>query len=160
MRISDKEKEDKMDKIKGKIIAVCRSEKKGTVKKEIAEGLLIKDFGLEKDAHSGKWNRQISLLGVDSVNKMKGKGFKIKNGDFAENLTVEGIALYQLPLGTKLKIAEEVLLEVTQIGKKCHYDCEIRKKIGDCVMPREGIFTRVLEGGKVKSGDEIEVLSE
>ena len=148
------------NKIEGKIVAVCRSEKKGTVKKEIAEGLLIKDFGLEKDAHSGKWNRQISLLGVDSVNKMKGKGFKIKNGDFAENLTVEGIVLYQLPLGTKLKIAEEVLLEVTQIGKKCHYDCEIRKKIGDCVMPREGIFTRVLEGGKVKSGDEIEVLSE
>ena len=160
MQINDKEKEDKMDKIKGKIVAVCRSEKKGTVKKEITEGLLIEDFGLEKDAHSGKWHRQISLLGMESINKMKGKGFKIKHGDFAENLTVEGIVLYQLPLGTKLKVGENVLLEVTQIGKECHQGCEIRKKIGDCVMPREGIFTRVLESGKVKTGDEIEVLSE
>ena len=160
MRINDKEKKDKMDKIKGKIVAVCRSEKKGTIKKEIAEGLLIEDFGLEKDAHSGKWHRQISLLGVESINKMKGKGFKIKHGDFAENLTVKGLILYKLPKGAKLKIGETVLLEVTQIGKKCHYDCEIRKKIGDCVMPREGIFARVLEGGKVKTGDEIEVLYE
>lgn len=147
------------NKIKGKIVAVCRSEKKGTIKKEIAEGLLIKDFGLERDAHSGKWLRQISLLGVESINKMKGKGFKIIYGDFAENLTVEGIVLYQLPLGTKLKVGENVLLEVTQIGKECHHGCEIRKKIGDCVMPREGIFARVLEGGKVKAGDEIEVVS-
>ncbi|MBE3036567.1 MAG: MOSC domain-containing protein [Candidatus Atribacteria bacterium] len=145
--------------MKGKIVAVCRSEKKGTIKKEIAEGLLIKDFGLERDAHSGKWLRQISLLGVESINKMKGKGFRIKQGDFAENLTVEGIVLYQLPLGTKLKVGENVLLEVTQIGKECHHGCEIRKKIGDCVMPREGIFARVLEGGKVKAGDEIEVVS-
>jgi len=147
------------NKIKGKIVAVCRSEKKGTIKKEIAEGLLIEDFGLERDAHSGKWHRQISLLGVESINKMKGKGFKIKQGDFAENLTVEGIVLYQLPLGTKLKVGENVLLEVTQIGKECHHGCKIRKKIGDCVMPREGIFARVLEGGKVKASDEIEVVS-
>jgi MOSC domain-containing protein YiiM len=147
------------NKIEGKIVAVCRSEKKGTIKKEIAEGLLIEDFGLERDAHSGKWHRQISLLGVESIHKMKGKGFKIKQGDFAENLTVEGIVLYQLPLGTKLKVGENVLLEVTQIGKKCHHNCEIMKKIGDCVMPREGIFARVLEGGKVKAGDGIEVVS-
>ena len=153
MQINDKEKEDKMDKTKGKIVAVCRSEKKGTVKKEIAEGLLIEDFGLEKDAHSGKWHRQISLLGVESINKMKGKGFKIKHGDFAENLTVKGLILYKLPIGAKLKIGEAVQLEVTQIGKKCHYDCEIRKKIGDCVMPREGIFTRVIEEGWVEPGD-------
>ncbi len=159
MQINDKEKEDKMDKIKGRILAVCRSEKKGTVKKEIAEGLLIEDSGLEKDAHSGKWHRQISLLGVESINKMKEKGVKIKHGDFAENLTVESIVLYLLPLGTKLKVGENVLLEVTQIGKECHQDCEIRKKIGDCVMPREGIFTRVLKGGKVKSGNGIEVVS-
>lgn len=160
MQVNDKEKEDKMDKIKGKIVAVCRSEKKGTVKIEIDEGLLIENFGLEKDAHSGKRHRQISLLGVESINKMKGKGFKIKHGDFAENLTVKGIVLYQLPLGTKLKVGENVLLEVTQIGKECHQGCEIRKKIGDCVMPREGIFSRVLKGGKVKAGNEIEVLSE
>jgi len=149
----------KEGQIKGKILAVCRSEKKGTVKKEISEGLLIRDFGLKKDAHSGKWHRQVSLLGIESINKMRDKGFELSFGDFAENLTVEGLPLYQLSLGTKLKIGEEVLLEVTQIGKECHYDCEIRKKIGDCVMPREGIFTRVLEGGKVKAGDEIEVIS-
>jgi len=147
-------------KIKGKILAVCRSEKKGTVKSEIGEGLLIEDFGLKDDAHAGKWHRQISLLGVESIDKMQAKGFKIKYGDFAENLTVEGIVLHQLPLGIKLKVGEDVLLEVTQIGKECHYGCEIRKKIGDCVMPREGIFARVLKGGKVKTGDEIEVLSE
>lgn len=158
--MNDKAKEDKRDKIKGKILAVCRSEKKGTVKKEIAEGILIKDFGLEKDAHSGKWHRQISLLGIESINKMRDKGYQLFFGDFAENLTVEGLALHKLPIGTKLKVGEGVLLEVTQIGKKCHYDCEIRKKIGDCIMPREGIFARVLNGGKVKANDEIEVLYE
>lgn len=147
-------------KTEGKILAVCRSEKKGTVKTEIKEGLLIKDFGLEGDAHAGKWHRQISLLGVESITKMQGKGFEINFGDFAENLTIEGIVLHQLPLGTKIKAGEDVLLEVTQIGKECHHGCEIRKRIGDCVMPREGIFTRVLKTGTVKVGDEIEVLTE
>ena len=145
--------------MKGKILAVCRSEKRGTVKSEIGEGLLIENFGLKDDAHAGKWHRQISLLGVESIDKMQSKGFKIKYGDFAENLTIEGIVLHQLPLGTKLKVGENVLLEVTQIGKECHHGCEIRKKIGDCVMPREGIFARVLKGGKVKVGDDIEVLT-
>lgn len=145
--------------MKGKILAVCRSEKKGTVKSEIGEGLLIENFGLKDDAHAGKWHRQISLLGVESIDKMQSKGFKIKYGDFAENLTVEGIVLHQLPLGTKLKVGENVILKVTQIGKECHHGCEIRKKIGDCVMPREGIFTRVLKGGKVKASDGIEVVS-
>ena len=160
MQINDKEKEDKMDKIKGKIVAVCRSKKKGTVKKEIAEGLLIEDFGLEKDAHSGKWHRQISLLGVESINKMKGKGFKITHGDFAENLTVKGLILYKLPIGAKLKIGEAVQLEVTQIGKKDSYFLEIDGKRISSIMTKEGIFTRVLKGGKVKAGDEIEVVSE
>ena len=146
-------------KMKGKILAVCRSEKRGTVKSEIGEGLLIENFGLKYDAHVGKWHRQISLLGVESIDKMQSKGFKIKYGDFAENLTIEGIVLHQLLLGTKLKVGENVLLEVTQIGKECHSDCEVRKKIGDCVMPREGIFARVLKGGKVKVGDDIEVLT-
>lgn len=145
--------------MKGKILAVCRSEKRGTVKSEIGEGLLIENFGLKDNAHTGKWHRQISLLGVESIDKMQSKGFKIKYGDFAENLTIEGIVLHQLPLGTKLKVGENVLLEVTQIGKECHSDCEVRKKIGDCVMPREGIFARVLKGGKVKVGDDIEVLT-
>lgn len=146
--------------MKGKILAVCQSKKKGTIKTEIREGLLIEDFGLKGDAHAGKWHRQISLLGIESINKMRDKGYQLSFGDFAENLTVEGLTLPKLPLGTKLKIGEEVLLEITQIGKECHYDCEIRRKIGDCVMPREGIFARVLKGGKVKVGDEIEVLTE
>ncbi|MDP2856338.1 MAG: MOSC domain-containing protein [bacterium] len=147
-------------KMKGKILAVCQSKKKGTIKTEIREGLLIEDFGLKGDAHAGKWHRQISLLGIESINKMRDKGYQLSFGDFAENLTIEGLTLPKLPLGTKLKIEKEVLLEVTQIGKECHYDCEIRRKMGDCVMPREGIFARVLKGGKVKVGDEIEVLTE
>ena len=143
------------------VVEVCRSEKKGTKKEIVAEGILKEDYGLFGDAHAnGCIHRQVSLLATESINKMQGKGFKIKHGDFAENLTVEGIALYQLPLGTKLKVGENVLLEVTQIGKECHQGCEIRKKIGDCVMPREGIFTCVLKGGKVKVGDIIEVVSE
>ncbi len=146
--------------MKGKILAVCQSKKKGTIKTEIREGLLIEDFGLKGDAHAGKWHRQISLLGIESINKMRDKGYQLSFGDFAENLTIEGLTLPKLPLGTKLKIGKEVLLEVTQIGKECHYDCEIRKKIGDCVMPREGIFARVLKTGMVKVGDEIEVLTE
>jgi len=145
-------------KIKGRILAVCQSREKGTVKKNIGSGILLENYGLENDAHAGKWHRQISLLGIESINKMKGTGFKIKFGDFAENLTTENIILPQLPLRTKLAVGESVLLEVTQIGKKCHHDCEIRKKIGDCVMPREGIFARVLKGGKIKTGDCVKVL--
>lgn len=147
-------------KMKGKILAVCQSKKKGTIKTEIREGLLIEDFGLKGDAHAGKWHRQISLLGIESINKMRDKGYQLSFGDFAENLTIEGLTLPKLPLGTKLKIGKEVLLEITQIGKECHYDCEIRRKMGDCVMPREGIFARVLKTGMVKVGDEIEVLTE
>jgi len=145
-------------KAKGRILAVCQSREKGTVKKDIGSGVLIENYGLENDAHAGKWHRQISLLGIESINTMKDKGFEIKFGDFAENLTTENIILPELPLGTKLAVGESVLLEVTQIGKECHHNCEIRKKIGDCVMPREGIFARVLKGGKVKTGDCIEVL--
>jgi len=146
------------NKMSGKIIAVCLSNKKGVVKKEVVSGIFIEDYGLQCDAHAGKWHRQVSLLGIESIDKMKTKGIDIKFGDFAENLTTEGIILAKLPLGTRLKIGENALLEVTQIGKKCHHDCEIKKKIGDCVMPREGIFTRVLKGGKVNAGDSIEVL--
>jgi MOSC domain-containing protein YiiM len=145
-------------KIKGKILAVCQSKKKGTVKKDIGLGVLIENYGLEDDAHAGKWHRQISLLGIESINKMKSNGFKIKFGDFAENLTTENINLPELSLGTKLVVGESVLLEITQIGKECHHNCEIRKKIGDCVMPREGVFARVLKGGEVKTGDCIKIV--
>ncbi|GAB4113035.1 MAG: MOSC domain-containing protein [Candidatus Caldatribacteriota bacterium] len=145
---------------RGKILAVCRSKEKGTVKVDIKEGLLLENYGLQGDAHTGNWHRQVSLLGIESINKMKEKGWELKPGDFAENLTIEGLELFQLPLGSRLKIGEKVLLEVTQIGKECHQGCEIRKKVGDCIMPREGIFTKVIKGGKVKVGDIIEVLED
>ncbi|MGM0603438.1 MAG: MOSC domain-containing protein [Bacillota bacterium] len=142
-----------------KIKAICRSKEKGTTKKVINKGELIENFGLKGDAHAGKWHRQISLLDNSSIDKMKNKGREISSGDFAENITTEGIEnLYKLPVGQKIKISEEILLEITQIGKECHQGCEIMQEIGDCVMPREGIFARVIKGGKVKPGDKIEIL--
>lgn len=141
-----------------KVLAVNISEKKGVPKKGILEGNFIEDFGLEGDAHAGKWHRQVSLLGVESVNKMKEMGAKgLCTGKFAENLTTEGINLWELPIGTKLRIGESIQ-EVTQIGKECHAGCAIRSLVGDCIMPREGIFTKVLTGGKVKAGDLIEII--
>ena len=143
----------------GKILAVCKSEKKGTVKQNIGSGIFVKEHGLKNDAHVGKWHRQVSLLGIESINKMKRKGFTINFGDFAENLTTENIVLYQLVPGNKLLIGQQVILEVTQIGKECHHNCEIKNKIGHCVMPKEGIFARVLKGGKVMTGDAIQIIS-
>ena len=142
----------------GKIVAVCRSVKKGTVKENIERGKLVEGFGLEGDAHGGDWHRQVSLLAEESIDKMRSKGFELKYGDFAENLTTKGIVLHQLPVGTQLKLGEKVVLEVTQIGKECHDDCQIKQQIGSCIMPAEGIFARVIQGGLVKAGDQIEVL--
>ena len=142
----------------GIIKAVCISPKKGMRKKNIGEGLLIKEFGIKDDAHSGPWRRQVSLLASESVNKMRAKGLDVGPGDFAENLTTEGIDLVNLPIGTHLKIGSEAMGEVTQIGKECHNRCAIYYQAGDCVMPREGIFVRILEGGPVKVGDAINVL--
>jgi MOSC domain-containing protein YiiM len=129
-------------------------------KKNIGEGMLIKEHGLKDDAHSGPWHRQVSLLANESVNKMRAKGLDVGPGDFAENLTTEGINLVNLPIGTKIKIGTESVGEVTQIGKECHTHCAIYYQAGDCVMPREGIFIRVLEGGPVKVGDTIEVMED
>ena len=143
----------------GTIIAVCTSEKKGMRKKNVGEGILKVGFGLEGDAHGGDWHRMISLLGVESIKKMKDKGADVGPGDFAENLTTEGLELFTLPIGTKLKIGETSIGEVTQIGKQCHTKCEIFKQVGECVMPKEGIFIRLLEGGVVRSGDSIEVMA-
>jgi len=143
----------------GKIIAVCTSAKKGMRKKNVGEGILKVGFGLEGDAHGGDWHRMISLLGVESIQKMKDKGADVGPGDFAENLTTEGLELFTLPIGTKLKIGETSIGEVTQIGKQCHTKCEIFKQVGECVMPKEGIFIRLLEGGVVRSGDSIEVIA-
>ncbi|AHF05805.1 MOSC domain-containing protein [Desulfitobacterium metallireducens] len=142
----------------GKIVAVCTSPKKGMRKKNIGEGTLKVKFGIEGDAHGGDWHRQVSLLAMESIHKMQAKGLDVGPGDFAENLTTEGIDLVSLPIGTKLKIGENGLGEVTQIGKECHAHCAIYYQAGDCVMPREGIFIRVLEGGPVRVGDSIGVI--
>ncbi len=147
--------------MEAKVKAVCLSVKKGTTKKVIEKGELIENYGLKGDAHAGKWHRQISLLDNSSIDKMRGQGYELNFGDFAENITTEGIEnLFQLPVGQEIKINEEVILEITQIGKKCHHDCEIMQTIGDCVMPREGVFARVIKGGEIKAGDKIEVLGE
>lgn len=143
--------------MKSRIVSVNRSERKGTRKQPLVKGFLTVEHGLEGDAHAGSWHRQISLLAQESIDKMQGKSLALRPGDFAENLTTEGIELPTLPVGTRLRIGAEIRLEVTQIGKECHLACEIRQLVGDCVMPREGIFARVLQGGEIQVGDPIAV---
>lgn len=142
----------------GRILAVCISKRKGERKKAIDRGLLIENFGLQGDAHAGDWHRQISLLGDESVDKMRAAGLDVGAGDFAENLTIIGINLPALPIGTHLQVGSVALLEVTQIGKECHQHCAIYQQVGDCVMPREGIFARVLRGGPVSKDDAVIVV--
>ena len=142
-----------------KIVAVCKSEKKGCKKKASEEGILKEDYGLIGDAHADFGNhRQLSLLSLSSIDKMRRLGADVGPGDFAENLTTEGIELFTLPIGTRLSIDDNVMLELTQIGKECHDRCAIFKQVGTCVMPVEGVFTKVLRGGRVKVGDEIKVI--
>ena len=143
-----------------RIVAVCTSEAKGERKKNIEQGTLEKGFGLAGDAHGGDWHRQVSLLAMESIEKMCAAGLDVGPGDFAENLTTQGVDLYSLPVGTRLQVGAQALLEITQIGKECHDRCAIYHQAGDCVMPREGIFAVVLKGGDVKSGDEVVVLAE
>ncbi len=143
-----------------KILAVCISEKKGTQKHQVDKILLRAGHGIEGDAHAGDWHRQVSLLGAESAAKVQERlSFKLAPGAFAENILTEGIRLYGLPVGTRLRLGPDAVCEVTQIGKECHHDCAIRKTAGDCVMPREGIFVRVLSGGYVRPGDELEVIA-
>ncbi len=140
------------------VVAINISNKKGVTKQSVNEAIFIENFGIEGDAHGGDWHRQVSLLAQESIDKIKAMGMNdLDSGSFAENITTEGIELYNLPIGTKLAIGI-TLHEVTQIGKECHQRCAIFHTVGDCVMPREGIFTKVLRGGKVKAGDKIEVL--
>jgi len=141
------------------IIAVCTSTKKGTKKKDIKEGFIKEDYGLVGDAHAGSdGHRQVSLLALASIDKIRRLGAEVGPGDFAENLTTEGLELFSLPIGTQLSVGQDVILEVTQIGKECHDRCTIFKLVGTCVMPTEGVFTRVLKGGTVKAGDELRVI--
>ncbi|MCX8110514.1 MAG: MOSC domain-containing protein [Syntrophorhabdaceae bacterium] len=144
--------------MKGKILSVNISKDKGEKKTNIGRCKLLEAKGLEGDAHAGFMHRQVSLLAIESIEKMRQKGINIEYGDFAENLTVEGIDLVSLPVGTKLRVGEGVMLRVTQIGKQCHKGCAIFQQVGDCVMPREGIFAEVLTGGIVNTGDDIEVI--
>lgn len=137
----------------GKIVAISTSASKGQRKKNKDKALLIKDMGLEGDAHAGFAHRQVSLLALESIEKMQKKGLDVHPGDFAENITTAGIDLLSLPVGTRLKAGEEVYLRVTQIGKECHNRCAIYYQAGDCVMPKEGIFTEVLKGGEIRVGD-------
>lgn len=141
----------------GQVMAVCISEKKGTQKKGISEGHFIEEFGIENDAHAGKWHRQVSLLSYETIEAFKERGAEIGDGAFGENVIVKGIDLVRLPVGTRLSCGD-ILLEVTQIGKECHNDCAIKKAVGKCVMPTEGIFAVVVKEGVVRPGDEIEVL--
>ncbi len=141
-----------------KILSVNISEKKGEKKHNISAGRALIQQGLENDAHIGMAIRQISLLASESIEKIRQKGLNVNYGDFAENLTTEGIELLTLPLGTKLQVGKDVLLEVTQIGKTCLTPCAIYHAVGDCVMPQEGIFVRVLSEGMISTGDEIIVI--
>ncbi len=141
--------------MKGKVIAISISERKGTGKKNIGACELIEGAGLKDDAHIGSGHRQVSLLAIESINKMKRKGLDIGPGDFAENITTQGIDLVSLPVGVKLMIGKKTIIEVSQIGKVCPRPCAIFNKIGYCIMPKEGIFAIVLKGGVVKVGDEI-----
>jgi MOSC domain-containing protein YiiM len=147
-----------MEKICGKILAVSISDKKGEKKNNIDCGLFLENLGLKNDAHAEAGIiRQVSLLAKESIEKIRAKGLDVHYGDFAENLTTEGIDLPSLPIGTRLKVGEKVLLEVSQIGKVCHNRCNIFYTVGDCVMPREGIFAKVLISGEIKVTDTIEI---
>ncbi|MBA4358892.1 MAG: MOSC domain-containing protein [Desulfovibrio sp.] len=140
------------------IVSVNISETTGVRKTPVAQGRLEPQVGLVGDAHAGTWHRQLSLLAVESIEKMRGLGLDVKPGDFAENITTQGLILHTLPVGARLQLGA-VEVEVTQIGKACHTGCAIRQQTGDCVMPREGIFARILNPGEVKAGDPVAVLS-
>ena len=147
-----------MLEMKGKVVSINISEKKGERKTPVQEAVIKEDFGIEGDAHaSSEWHRQVSLLAIESVRKMQEMGLDVKPGDFAENITTEGLDLLALPIGTRLKIGKDVIGEVSQIGKVCHTKCAIYEQAGDCVMPKEGIFIRILKSGVTKVGDEIDV---
>ena len=138
------------------IVAVCTSSKKGIRKEAITEGLFQTEHGLVGDAHAGVIDRrQVSLLATESIDKMRNRGLELVPGDFAENLTTEGIDLHHLPIGTRLTVGDEVALEISQIGKECHTACAIRRKVGECIMPEEGVFARVITGGTIRTGDRI-----
>ena len=143
---------------KGRIKAISISKERGTQKINVPEAELQADFGIVGDAHAGSWHRQISLLGIESIDTMRSKGVDLSPGDFAENITTEGIDLGSLAVAGKLRLGGNVELEITQFGKTCHGRCQIYERIGDCVMPRDGVFAKVTRGGTIHVGDAIEVI--
>lgn len=145
--------------MKGTVLSINISQKKGTPKTKVDPGTLIEDFGFEGDAHAGKWHRQVSLLAKESIEKAAdGPTNGLCHGVFAENITTEGIELHTLPVGTRLKVGKDAVIEITQIGKECHDGCAIRELVGKCIMPKEGVFGRVIKGGQVFAGDTIETV--
>lgn len=144
-----------------KVVAVCTSPKTGMRKKNVNEGILIENLGIKDDAHANsETHRQVSFLAMESIKKMQDMGLDVHEGDFAENITTSGIDLLALPIGSKITIGDETLLEISQHGKTCHTPCAIYHQAGTCVMPKEGIFAKVLEGGTIKTGDTIKPVSE
>lgn len=139
----------------GIIRGICISDVRGIQKTEVPEADLIADWGIEGDAHAGKWHRQVSLLSYEKIEAFKAKGAEVENGAFGENLIVEGYDFKNLPVGSVFHVGEEAILRMTQIGKECHSHCQIFQKMGDCIMPREGVFTEVVRGGHIKVGDEV-----
>lgn len=148
-----------MATIKGTIKAISISKDRGTRKYNIPAAELKAGLGIVSDAHSGSWHRQVSLLAEESIEKMRAKGAKVTAGDFAENITTEGIDLLALTVGSKLRLGAGTEVEITQFGKKCHQECEILKQVGDCIMPREGVFAKVTRSGRIQVGDILEVLN-
>ncbi|MEI7449992.1 MAG: MOSC domain-containing protein [Desulfomonile sp.] len=144
--------------IKGKIIAVCTSRKKGTPKSIVDSGFLEEGFGLKGDAHGGDWHRQVSLLSWEQIETMKAKGLEVSSGSFAENFTTRDFDLGSVRVGDRLLIGESIVLEITQIGKECHTRCAIYHKVGECIMPEQGVFAKVIRGGHVEAGDPIDLM--
>ena len=138
-----------------KIVSIAISKKKGTRKVQVDEALFVEDHGLGGDAHAGPWHRQVSFLASEEIEKCRAKGLEVTFGDFAENIATEGIDWKEIPIGTRLRLGDSVIVEVTQIGKECHRKCAIYYQAGDCIMPREGVFARVLGGGAIRCGDPI-----
>ena len=140
----------------GKVIAVCTSPEKGTQKTNAGQALFVEDYGIEGDAHAGKWHRQVSLLSYDRIEEFRKRGADVANGAFGENFVVEGIDFKTLPIGTRFQ-CNDVVLEMNQIGKECHHGCEIFQKMGDCIMPREGVFAKVISGGIIRVGNTLDI---
>ena len=144
---------EKMGVLKG----ICVSKKRGTKKVEVAEAMLVDNYGIEGDAHAGNWHRQVSLLSLEKIEAFREKGAQVSFGDFGENLIIDGFDFRSLPVGTIFTIGDAVL-KMTQIGKECHTHCQIYQTMGDCIMPREGVFAVVLKGGKIRNGDTVEMI--